>query len=118
MTTAMAAMFRALGDNTRLRIVEYLGCCPGRMRVDPSDEVTVDGPTASEVCCCITGADAVNSTISHHLKELRLAGLIEMEKRGQCRICTLRRDTLKAMAEYLTTLADTVCCPEGETVCP
>jgi len=85
----IARAFRALGDPTRLRIVEILACCPETL------------PTAGEICCEVTGLETINSTISHHLKELREAGLIEMERQGKSRCCSLNRETLKEMVACL-----------------
>ena len=42
----------------------------------------VDGVTVGEVCCFVTGEDRITSTLSHHLRELRLAGLVDVERRG------------------------------------
>src|SRR5256885_2308393 len=67
---------KALSDPTRLHIVEFLSnmCC-GTASVD--EEGGVEGPTAGEVCCHITGAQKITSTVSHHLHELEQAGIIE-----------------------------------------
>ena len=100
----IAAMFRALGDPTRLRIFELLReCCCCEVAVEETGEVrTAEGPTVGEVCCRIVpGADRINSTISHHLKELRLAGLITIEQRGKSRICGLNIESVETMAQYL-----------------
>ena len=61
----LAATFRALADPTRVAIVNRLG-------------------SAAEVCVCdLTAAFAVSQpTISHHLRVLREAGLVEAESRG------------------------------------
>ncbi|WP_134325203.1 ArsR/SmtB family transcription factor [Cumulibacter soli] len=63
----LAPLFKALGDPVRLRLVSLIACHP-------------DG----EVCVCdLTGAfEQSPATISHHLKVLREAGLIESERRG------------------------------------
>mgnify|MGYP003905405807 CR=1 FL=1 len=51
--------------------------------------INIDGSadTESEGCACVgeLGKDLniVASTISHHMKELRQAGLVRMERRGQ-----------------------------------
>ncbi|CAN5706684.1 metalloregulator ArsR/SmtB family transcription factor [soil metagenome] len=101
-TTARA--LKALADPTRLHIVEFLSrCCCGRASVRENGDV--EGPTAGEVCCHITGAERITSTVSHHLHELEAAGLIRMEKRGKTAVCTLRPDALEGVARHLTTLA-------------
>ena len=64
----LARMFKALGDPIRLRLLSRITSA-------------ADG----EICVCdITGGDFEVSgpTISHHLKVLREAGLIEGERRG------------------------------------
>lgn len=96
--------FKALGDPTRLHIVEFLS----RMRCSRAavdEEGGVEGPTAGEVCCHITGAERITSTVSQHLHELEAAGLIQIERRGKTMVCTLRTERLLALAEYLGTLA-------------
>jgi ArsR family transcriptional regulator len=61
----LAATFKALADPTRVAIVNRLG-------------------SAREVCVCdLTAAFALSQpTISHHLRVLREAGLVESEGRG------------------------------------
>jgi ArsR family transcriptional regulator len=62
---AVAATFKALADPTRVAIVNRLA-------------------TAEAVCVCdLTAAfDLSQPTISHHLRILREAGLVEAERRG------------------------------------
>ncbi len=95
-------MFKALGDPTRLRIFEFLRdcCCPVAVE-DTGDVRPVLGPTVGEVCCQVTGADKVTSSVSFHLKELRLAGLITMERRGKNMICGVNREAVAMLAAYL-----------------
>ena len=98
----VAAMFKALGDPTRLHIFEFLRSCCCPVAVDETGDVRpVSGPTVGEVCCHVTGAEQINSKISHHLKELRLAGLITVERRGKNMICGVNRHTVAALAVYL-----------------
>src|SRR5437660_95139 len=99
----LAAMFKALGDPTRLRIFEFLRSCCCPVAVEETGDVRpVLGPTVGEVCCHVTGAEQINSKISHHLKELRLAGLITVERRGKNMICGVNREAVAMLAAYLS----------------
>lgn len=94
-------MFKALGDPTRLAIFNALRCCAGAncgVEVDDEGQVRPAGSlSVGEVCCRIGGS---NSTISHHLKELRLAGLIRMEKRGRWIYCTVNPEALDRIRQF------------------
>ena len=108
-----AAMFKALGDPTRLRIFEFLRACGSPVAVEESGDVrTVVGPTVGEVCCQVTGSDRITSSISFHLKELRQAGLITMERRGKNMICSVSPEVVGALAAYFSgTPSRGACCP-------
>lgn len=85
-----ASKFKALADPTRLRIYQFLRGQDAPIAVDEDGGVRpVSGPTVGEVCCHITGRERITSTISEHLKELRVAGLIVMERRGKNMICAV-----------------------------
>lgn len=97
----LARTCKALGDPTRARIFQFLlgCCCP--VAVGQEGEVRpVDGPTVGEVCCQVTGAEKITSTVSFHLKELRESGLITMEKRGKHMICGVNREALATLADF------------------
>ncbi len=97
-----ATMFKALGEPTRLRIFDFLRSCCCPVAVEESGDVRpVLGPTVGEVCCRITGSDRITSTISEHLKELRLAGLITIERRGKNMICGVNSEAVAALAADL-----------------
>ena len=66
-TNAFAPMFKALGDPVRLRLLSMIASAGG-----------------GEVCVCdLTGEFALTGpTISHHLKVLREAGLVDSDRRG------------------------------------
>ncbi|GIF11990.1 hypothetical protein Ate01nite_20220 [Actinoplanes teichomyceticus] len=65
--TAFAAMFKALGDPVRLRLLSMIASAP-----------------AGEICVCdLSGAfHLTGPTISHHLRILREAGLVDSDRRG------------------------------------
>lgn len=101
--TSMRAL-KALSDPTRLHIVEFLAsACCGQASV--REDGGVEGPTAGEVCCHITGAEKITSTVSHHLHELSAAGIVKLEKRGKATLCTLRPEGLTTLSGYLLRLA-------------
>jgi ArsR family transcriptional regulator len=80
--TATAELFRALGDPARVRIVNLVA-------------------TSSEaVCACELYAPLGLSqpTVSHHLKKLVEAGLLEREQRGKWAYFSLRRDAVDKLA--------------------
>ena len=112
----LSAMFKALGDPTRLRIFEFLRaqCCPVAVEGETGDVRPLIGPTVGEVCCNVTGLPTITSTVSFHLKELRQAGLITMERRGKNIICGVNRDALMILATYwgesASTLPSSDCC--------
>jgi ArsR family transcriptional regulator, arsenate/arsenite/antimonite-responsive transcriptional repressor len=83
----LARMFKALGDPIRLRILSRITSAP-------------DG----EICVCdMTGDDfdVSGPTISHHLKVLREAGLIEGERRGTWIYYRPVPDNLRQLAALL-----------------
>ncbi|WP_021594107.1 ArsR/SmtB family transcription factor [Actinomadura welshii] len=63
----LAPLFKAIADPVRLRLLSLIACHEG-----------------GEVCVCdLTAAfDLTAPTISHHLKVLKQAGLIDSERRG------------------------------------
>jgi ArsR family transcriptional regulator len=89
---ATAELFKALADPARVRIVNLLA-------------------TAGEpVCACNLNEPVGLSqpTVSHHLKKLVDAGLLEREQRGKWAYFSLKRDAV----EKLAAVADLkgVCC--------
>ena len=53
-------------------------------------------------CVGVIGGDLeiAPSTVSHHLKELRQAGLVHMERRGQTIECWVEPETLRLLADF------------------
>ncbi|MFF0223242.1 ArsR/SmtB family transcription factor [Streptomyces sp. NPDC004629] len=87
--TEPAKVFKALGDPVRLRLMSMIA------------SRGADG----EVCVCeLTPAfDLSQPTISHHLKLLRQAGLIDCERRGTWVYYWVRPGALGRLAAFLTT---------------
>lgn len=82
---ATAALFKALGDPARVRIVNLLARNP------------------DSVCVCeLTPAVGLSQpTVSHHLKKLVQAGLLQREQRGVWAYYSLDREGLERAASVL-----------------
>jgi len=92
--TGFADALRALGHPHRLAIFLRLAeCCRGSATCTPD----------MRACVGDVGGDlgVAPSTVSHHLKELRGAGLIHMERAGQKVECWIEPETVKAIARFL-----------------
>jgi DNA-binding transcriptional ArsR family regulator len=92
--TNLSDVFKALGDPNRLAIFELIRerCGPGCVPTDDPDATI--SKLAEEF-------DLALSTVSHHLKELRRAGLIICEKRGQHVFCSVNEERLRELGDYL-----------------
>ena len=79
---AAAQLFKALADPARVRLVNLLA--------------TSDEP----ICACeLTPAVGLSQpTVSHHLKQLTEAGLLEREQRGKWAFYSLNREALSGLA--------------------
>ena len=87
-------MFKALSNPQRLRIFLRLAeCCS--TACDASDDGT-------PLCVGDLGEDLgiVPSTVSHHIKELRQSGLMQVERRGQKVECWASADALRRLAAF------------------
>jgi ArsR family transcriptional regulator len=80
----LAARFKALADPARVSILNRLAA-------------------ADEVCVCdlVAAFDLAQPTISHHLKVLRDAGLVESSRRGTWAFYRLVPDAVEALREAL-----------------
>lgn len=83
--TATAALFKALGDPARVRIVNLLA--------------RADEP----VCVCeLTPVLGLSQpTVSHHLKKLTQAGLLEREERGKWAYYSLSGEAVERLASLV-----------------
>ncbi len=96
-----AEMFKALSNPNRLKIFMRLtSCCL------PGTVTSINPSTGDAGCACVgkLGQDLgiVPSTISHHIKELRQAGLIRMERRGQKMECWIDPEARKALQSFFS----------------
>lgn len=84
----LAELFKALADPTRVAIVNRLA--------------------AADECCVCDLTDAVDlaqPTVSHHLRILRDAGLVEAERRGTWAYYRLVPDAIERLREVFSTPA-------------
>ena len=96
-----AEMFKALSNPNRLRLfMRLVTCCK------PGTVTSISTGTESEGCACVgeLGRDLniVASTISHHMKELRQAGLVHMERRGQRIECWIDPETVANLQGFFS----------------
>jgi len=81
-----ALIARALAEPRRFQILEQIG----------SSEAALP-------CAQLQGLHEVSAaTLSHHLKELEVAGLIEVTRVGKCMSMTVNRDVLHAYLKRLS----------------
>jgi ArsR family transcriptional regulator len=85
----LARVFKAVGDPVRLRLLSLIA--------------SRDGQTC--VCDLTAPFDLTPPTISHHLKVLREAGLIDCERRGTWVYYWARPESLARLASVLAPAA-------------
>ncbi len=88
----LSRAFRALANPNRLAIFERIHedglCCHTDQK-------------GNTVCAIAEDFQLALSTVSHHLKELRAAGLITCERRGQQVVCAINPATLGRVLDIL-----------------
>jgi len=94
---AFAELFKALSNPNRLRIFRRLtACCkPGtNWLVEPEDKAYV-GDLGRDL-------GIAPSTVSHHIKELRRAGIIRTRRQGQKIACWIDPQTIEKLKDFFT----------------
>ncbi len=89
----LVAIFRALADPNRLAIFELV-------RERGGEGQTVE-ETTNSISKIAGEFDLTLSTVSHHIRELRNAGLIRCEKVGQTVYCTPDPGALETIERFL-----------------
>ena len=93
-------MFKALSNPHRLNIfMRLISCCGAGTGCGV-------GPEKMKTCVGQLGHDLgiVPSTVSHHIKELKQASLIDIERDGQKIFCRVDPATLKALSSFFVEL--------------
>ena len=95
--TRFSEAFKALSNPNRLAIFLHLvSCCP------PGTLCSFDEEMRKCVGDLGKGLQIVSSTISHHIKELRTAGLIHVQKKGKFTECWVDGEAVSLLADLLT----------------
>ena len=89
-------VFKALADENRLAIFELLR----KHCTDGGCDTTGDGIERT-VSAIADRFDLALSTVSHHLKELRNAGLVTCERHGQRVHCSVNWKVLEDLQSFL-----------------
>ena len=97
-----AAIFKALSNPHRLQIFTILTSCCEPGTLCSTDEM---------MSCCVgeldSQLDIASSTLSHHLKELNHAGLIEMQRDGKQVLCSINPSTLADVTDLFSNAGST-----------
>jgi len=88
-----AERFKALSNPNRLALFQRMTqcCAPGTI-------CDIEQATQLSVGQLGEGLNIAPSTLSHHLKELNRAGLVQMERRGKQVVCWVEATTLQDLA--------------------
>ena len=89
----LAKVFRALSDPTRLAIYQAIRAGGGGI-YNPQQLESSISRIAARFSVSL-------STVSHHIKELRNAGLVRCEKRGQTVYCSPNLEMAEVVARFL-----------------
>jgi DNA-binding transcriptional ArsR family regulator len=89
-------VFKALSDDNRLKILDHIStkketksCCEGACVKDLAEYLGVS-----------------MATVSHHIKELVNAGLIETRKDGKWVYCCVNKEAIKEINTFLKTILE------------
>lgn len=95
-----AEKFKALSNPHRLAIFAQLMeqcCASGSCCGDDAPAQEEGQASVGELAHC---CDIAPSTLSHHLKELRTAGLLKVERQGKYVHCWVEQETLDELSRF------------------
>lgn len=91
----LSEIFKGLSNVHRLAIFQRLmSCCEPGTRCTPNEAIRFVVGELGE------GLGIAPSTLSHHLKELHRAGLIQMQRNGKNVECWVAPETLKQLSQF------------------
>ncbi len=95
-------IFKALSDKNRLLILDMLSC--------------------GEMCACdiMDGLELTQPTISHHMKILQQAGLVNGEKKGKWMVYSINNEKVENLCSFikhLTSHKDNCICKTVNSCC-
>ncbi len=98
---AAAQTFQALGHPKRIAIIRWLleqhaACCTG----DPADRDME--PITCDFAELVDRLGVTKATVSHHVKTLVEADLIECQRDGRSLCCTVNRERLQLVKEVFS----------------
>ena len=88
-------------DDRQFTLISKAVADPKRFEMLERIAASKEAPTCS---CLRDWLSVAPATITHHLKELENAGLVNVERRGKFAVITLRRDTWDAYLRRLSNL--------------
>ncbi len=114
----LPAAFAALSNPHRLALFRQLCTC-----CIPGTSCSVEEATRMSVGALGSGVDIAPSTLSHHLKTLKNAGLVQMERKGKRVECWVEPAVLQQLSDFFSgplspptdPVTPSACCAPGET---
>ncbi len=95
----LAEVFKALSHPHRLTILRRLvDCCPPGTKWDEKEQMGACVGDLGE------GLGIAASTLSHHIKELRRVGIIQVERRGQKVECMIDPEKIQMLVDFFSEL--------------
>ena len=98
---SLAKTFKALSNEQRLKIFQTLCQWDKAGGRNPKSKIASEllDRCFTRTCCTV---ELSRSTISHHYKELKAAGLISVKRTGQSFQCTIHYDVVNELREFLS----------------